>query len=188
MAAGNGFITYRPDARYGDTTQTCGASDRAIAQKFTAPGSGTLDIDEIGLYAAYGTKSHNAKMAIYTDDSGNGCPEAIVSNSETSAFAINQNTQTLFTNSYATKPQVTAGVDYWLAICADSGTNETIYDNIATGGTSVMYVQNYPVFPSASEWHSHTDLTKDFGFYAKYSVPAASTIPVFAYNYNNMRT
>ena len=85
MAAANGFVTVRPDARYGDTTSNLGATS-TLATKFAAPNTASFSVSEIGLYAS--TNLTQVKLAIFADDAVNGCPGAMVSGSETGIITL----------------------------------------------------------------------------------------------------
>jgi hypothetical protein len=79
----NGFVPFSP---YYPHTSEIAKSDTiyAYAQRWVCPGSGVITISEIGCWAYTIPYSiHSFKLAIFTDDPINGCPEALVENSET---------------------------------------------------------------------------------------------------------
>jgi hypothetical protein len=165
----NGFIDTTPTGRYGD-----GAIDMpdtyAFAQRFVVPGTGTIEIGELGLYTYNGAASGNlCKLAIFEDDSANGCPGAMVTNSETDALAIPYPSIVKSSHTYTgTKPQVTGGSAYWIGSIQN---NDNQCSRFATGGTGLYLdgsAPNYPTWPSESAWHTHTDMARDLSFFAVY--------------------
>lgn len=165
MAAGNGFLTASPDARYGDIEGLFNATE-IWAHKFTCPGSGDIDISEIGLYTYCEFGSSYLHLAIFTHDSSNNCPAEIVTNSDTGAVAIPVTTMAKCYYTYSTKPRITGGSNYWLA---STQNNNNRYSRFATG-TGPLYVSTmtYPTWPTDTQWHTHTDLSRDPSLYAVY--------------------
>jgi hypothetical protein len=165
MAAVNGFTATAPDTRYGDADYV-NVPTWADAQKFQAGGSGTQELSEIGGYlATAGAGNVAAKIAVFEDDAANGCPGAMVANSEGS-LTITNALYELKTHTYSTKPQVTGGSYYWIAVISDVNRASSVF---TTGGTSLERGSvTYPTWPSGDDWHTHSDLTKDYSFYAVY--------------------
>jgi len=170
VAAANGFVTERPDTRYGDTQGTFNET-WIVASRFVAPGSGQLTITEIGLYA-YQSPAPNVKLAIFTDDAVNGCPETMVSNSETGEITM-PTSMGIGYYTYTTCPVVTGGNTYWIAVTSSDAIE---YSRFASGGTTVQSgSQTYGVWPSASAWEGFADSVRDYSFYAKYTTAGGTT-------------
>ena len=133
MAAANGFVTVRPDARYGDTTSTL-ASTAGLATKFAAPTVASFSVSEIGLYAS--TNLTHVKMAIFADDAVNGCPGAMVAGSESGAITLTADIATIHFYTYGTPILLAggAGVSYWIAQIHNA---TSVTSRFATGGTGV---------------------------------------------------
>jgi len=167
----NGFVTERPAARYGDGTFNSSATIVHV-QKFVCPDSGTQEITEIGqwLSADVGETGY-FKMAIFTDDAGNDCPESMVANSLTDELSWDTTTITCVYHTYGTKPQLTGGVTYWIGhIAKDALLN---MDRIATDGLGLYKTgTTYPTFPDGDAWHTHTDYEVDHSYYAVYEAAA----------------
>ena len=173
MAAGNSFITYVPDTRYGGDTAQIGA---IYAQRFTMPGSGTFELTHIGVYSWGFAADDNVVLAVFTDDAVEGCPEVAVANSTTTGVAAGGTGWRQFDFTYSTRPQVTGGVVYWIVAFCDND-SDTIYSAIATGGTAVSGGGIYPTFPSGDLWHAYGDRTFDCSLYAVYQA-AAVDVPI----------
>ena len=103
----NGFLAATPGARHGADDIEVDAG-YVIAQKFTCPGSGTQEVTEIGVWAK--DNSAELRLALFTDDAGNACPEAMVGNSE-SATLTTTTSITKLDHSYGTVPEIT---NLWL--------------------------------------------------------------------------
>ena len=165
MAAANGFVIESPDVRYGDTSENL-TGGYLLAQKFTAPESGTLTITEIGLWATIDIED-NIRLKMFEHDAANNCPEGEVTNSYTDEIAgLGTIKKHYFT--YSSKPTITGGAVYWMVGFAD----ETIwYDKLDDELDEALYkAATYPTFPSGDTWHSHSNHADDFGFYAVYEV------------------
>ena len=184
MAAANGFITVSPDTRYGDVEGNY-PNTYVFAAKFTAPGSGSLNVSEIGLYcyAAAGAAQH---LAIFTDDAVNGCPDTIVADSDTGAFASSQAMAKL-SFVYSTLPVIIGGGIYWLAFIGNF--NNAYPSRFASGGTAVYVTgRTYPTWPTAAQWETHTDQTVNLSLYAVYAAAGGGLlIPAVMYYYNQLR-
>ena len=178
MAAGNGFLTSSPDARYGDAQGSFQATE-IWAQRFVVPGTGTKDVSELGLYTS-GTLSLH--LALCEDDAANSCPGAIVSNSDTGAIAVASGSMVKANAVYGgTKPQVTGGTAYWI-VCTQNAANG--YSRFNATGISIVYLstQTYPTWPADAAWHSKSSLTpRDASLYAVYAdaTAGATAVPVF---------
>ena len=181
MAAGNGFLTERPDTVY-DSGGVYNSADTAMAQIFRAPGSGTLELQEIGCYIK-NTITHTPynKLAIFNHDSANYQPGSMVSNSESGALTAGSS-MALKYHSYVTKPTVVAGNDYWLAIIMDASSSSygvlTALLSCKSGGVdsgdSLWKSCTYSTWPS---WSSHTDWDGDMSLYTVYE-QGASMVPI----------
>ncbi len=167
MGAANGFVTVSPDTIYGDTT--IWATNLSEPQKFTAPGSGTIEVSEIGIWGQnYDQFSPlTFKLAIYTHDASNDCPETIVANSDTGNLSLSGPSMQKKSYTYGTKPQLTGGTTYWLCMASVNSAN-WYYSDFATGGSTIerSFDGGWP--PDAS-WHSHTDRAYDTSIYAVYT-------------------
>ncbi len=172
MAAANGFVLVSPDARYGDVEGSFPV-DYSFAAKFTAPGSGALNITEIGIYC-YASITGNQHLAIFTHDAGNDCPESIVANSDTGEFA-SVNSMAKLSHSYGTEPVLTGGSIYWLVFIGDHANAHP--SRFASGGDAVFVTgRTYPTWPTGTQWESHSDQTVDYSFYAVYEAGAAGIV------------
>ena len=163
--AANGFVTTRPDARYGDTEGSI-YSDRCYANQFTVPGTGSIEISEIGLYCD-GAGGSLLRLAIFTNDAANSCPEEIVANSDSGELDTSAATYDApFYATYSTKPVVTGGSTYWIVAYGNSSNTEmSRFDSVGT------YVQissglTYPTWPTGTQWESATSYTREYSFYA----------------------
>lgn len=179
----NGFLVASPGARHGDTSPGL-ASGWLIAQRFTCPDAGTQEISEIGYYGK--DNGNEMRFAIFTDDSGNTCPESIVANSESDTVANSANIAKV-NHIYGTKPELTGGVDYWLVSYYDGPINP---DYLASSGENTINVTGYTPYtwPDADDWHTHTDRpTFDMSLYAVYAAAGGLSIPVAMRTYRNLR-
>lgn len=181
MAAGNGFLTVSPDARYGNGTFSL-VEAIALVQRFTCPGSGQQQITEIGAYFMRnsGSAAWHVHFGIFTHDSPNNCPEAIVENSDSGEITINDPNFSYVKHffSYPTCPLLTGGSDYWLGIMVNepSGVFANI-DRIASSFKNTLndFGPAYPTWPSGADWHTHTDQpSSDLSLYAVYEAAPPS--------------
>jgi len=171
MAAANGFTATTPDTRFGDTTATC-TNGMVRVQKFTAPGSGTLEISEIGAYVS--DTDGVFKMAILLDDDDHSCPSAtMVANSETPEMEPGFASIAKAAHTYDTKPEVTGGTVYWLGLYTGPGAQDISL--LASGGTSGYVSASYSTWPTDTAWHSINALSGDYSLYAVYGTPEAGT-------------
>ena len=162
MAAGNGFLTEIPDARYGDDEATFDNA-RPWSLRGTCPGSGTYEVIEIGIYG-YFSGTNNIIFGIFTDDAGNANPDTLVTNSQSDAIVI-PNAMAKVSFTYVTKPQLTGGTVYWITAQQSLGINMSRF---AAGGTA-FYINGgmtYPTWPTPAEWDAGSDLTRDYSLYA----------------------
>lgn len=169
MAAATGFLTATPDSSHGDT-DTSRAANYAWAQKFTAGGSGNIELLEIGGYFADIGTSANCALAVFTHDAVNNCPETLVANSQSSITTTGGSLIKLYAT-YGTRPQLTGGNTYWLVSLFNLGGWQRAY---ATGGTSVYRTATHPTMPTGAEWESHTDNARDASIYVVYQAAAAT--------------
>lgn len=170
MAAENNFITTRPDARYGDQYATINAGLSA-AIRFQCPGSGAVEISEIGYYG-YTTASGVSHLGIFTDDAGNANPDTLVDNSDSGELAIPGSGAVIY-HTYGTKPQLTGGTYYWLAV--QGGTANSYLSRFATAGTAGYRAGTYDTWPDASAWDSMSDAASDYALYAIYGAGAPAS-------------
>lgn len=169
MAAGNGFLSTSPDARYGDTES--GFASQCFAQKFTTPDLGNLDINEIGVY---GYQSGGAiHLAIFTHDAANDCPETIVANSDSGQLTLGASMAKV-SYSYGTKPQLSGNTIYWI-VCVVNSTGAGI-SRFDAGASPVYMDVTYPNFPSGDTWHGHYDFSRDLSLYAVYETQGGTSI------------
>ncbi len=174
MADLGGFTTTFPSSDPANAEDP--SHDKIIARKFTAPSSGTLDINEIGVYIAFRQSTGDFRFAIYDD--GTGEPGSLVTNSLTSE--VNIDAVGWKTIVYGTKPQVTAGVDYWLAIWGDNaaGAFEISVDLIASSGTQQQDTETYHSTnnPGAASWSNYAHAIQ---VAAEYQAAAGATGQAF---------
>jgi hypothetical protein len=182
MGAANGFITEEPDTRYGDA-YTGLTADKAYSGRFTVPDTGATNktVLKIGCYiSSGGTSGKSVQFAIFTHDSGNGCPETIVTNSQSDAVAIPTSMgRAMFT--YSTNPTVTRNTTYWICSLCNNANDVSRFD---TGGVSLSCAdQTYPTFPTGDAWHTHTDGTRDTSYFVVYQDEASgeTTSIILAY-------
>lgn len=185
----NGFVSSSPATRHGASTSPYDG-DYPTAQRFSCPGSGTQELSEIGLWAyKYSGLAKPIKLAVWTDDASNNCPGSMVTNSETDAINVTSSSMAKNYFTYSTKPQLTGGVNYWLGFINDNdASNQTFVDYYDTTGKSTIFTTKaYPSWPTSAEWHTSDWWARaDLGIYAVYAA-AAQPLPVFDYNFNNMR-
>jgi len=167
----NGFVTTTPSVRHGTNDVQLDAGF-VVCQKFTCPGSGAQDISEIGAWVE--DSGFEFRLAIFTDDSGNSCPEVIVANSE-SATLSSEASMAKTSHTYGTNPQLTGGVDYWICVFFDNLIN---IDYLNSSGENSLYVTGYTAYtwPTATDWHTNTPAaTFDLGIYAVYAASGETT-------------
>jgi len=178
-AAGQGFLTVRPDARFGADyvlISDTGSVMRSRAERFTMPGSGPYNITEIGAYLyEIATGTLGAKFAIFTDDNVNDCPEDMVENSESTEVTIDGSSYTLYYHTYGTQPQLTGGTDYWLAMIGESGSNDMRLSADTTGGLSLRTDVTYSTWPTEPDWETNTSGVYTTSLYAIYEAAAGGS-------------
>jgi len=172
---GNGFVQTSPVRRYSEDEANLPQGWLA-AQKFTCPDSGTQEISEIGAYVFSDSGTSDFRMAIFTDDSGNAVPEAMVSNSET-ATLVAPNVplpDTKIFHTYETKPQLTGGTDYWLIVFSDD--DDLYADVFNTSGIDAVVItggETAWTWPTGGDWHGAVDASDtDASWYAVYAAEA----------------
>jgi hypothetical protein len=163
----NGFLDTTPGARHGNSALDHPAN-AAIAQHFIAPGSEILEIVEVGIWCSVDS-GHTGyfHLGIFSDDTVNGCPEALISNSDSGELSQTNTSiaKKLFT--YSTKPQVMGGTHYWLAGIIQNAYLNTDY--FTSGGNTLSKPGlTYPTWPTGKQWETHTDRTWDLGIYVVY--------------------
>lgn len=173
----NGFLTSSPGSRHGDDYYDfVGTSAGA---KFTLPGSGTVTINEIGIWAA-SLADATFHLAIFEHDSVNNCPGAMVANSDSGELTV-PNTGGAFQKiykSYSTKPSLTGGNTYWLCWIANEFSSFSL-SRFASGGVAVYDVAStYATWPDDTGWHTHTDSTRDYAIYAVYDTGGGQPLDI----------
>jgi len=167
----NGFLISSPTELHGSSTAGP-YTNLTHAIRFVCPGSGLLNISEVGLFC----RSENGDpevfyLAIYDDDSVNNCPENLIA--RTPELTIAGTSWQKIAHFFTTPPQLNGGQIYWLAYHVDED-DITVNTAGSSGGTGVYRTAtSYPSNPTPAEWHSHSDTSHDLGIYAVYS--AAST-------------
>ncbi len=173
MGTAYGFVTTTPDTRWGDTEGSLNA-DSALAAKYTAGGTGTIEVSEVGLYLA-GSGSYIV-VGIFEHDAVNNCPGTLVTNAQTDALGPMEGTVGKWSHTYGTKPRLTGGNTYWIALIGTGASGYQI-SRFADGlGTGIFITTGltYPTFPTDTQWETHTDVTHRYAFYAVYSEVATS--------------
>jgi len=163
-----GFLSASPTSRYGDS-ETNGATNYSEAQKYVLPGSGSITINEIGGYvSADAATTATFRWAIYTHDAANDCPETMVTNSLSDELSHNTTDFVKKSFTYSTKPVLTGGSTYWIAILyADGSLNNSCFQ-VDEESEYVLSSGGYPTWPTGTEWESASADNKDISFYAVY--------------------
>jgi hypothetical protein len=173
----NGFVTTRPAAATGTIYQWAA---RADAGKFTCGGTGTQEAVEIGMWAyAESLYTPHTKLAIFEDDAANGCPGAMVANSESDDIGLVYNGDAAYADyhTYVTKPALTGGTAYWIGMLNDS--NKLYFAVSLSGGTALQRAATYATWPTDTEWHTHTDTGFNTSLWVVYqAVSAGVALPV----------
>lgn len=181
-----GFVTSRPGSRTCASDSLLQVYDWVWTLKATAPGSGQIEISEIGGWLYKSSSDSQCKFAILEHDSANNCPSATqVADSLTSEVNISNASIAAVYGSYGTKPKLTGGVYYHLAFFVNSNPNAVILSWDSTGGSSVQhYYATYPTWPADSVYHGKVNAYKP-DLYAVY----ADVVPLvpMAHYYNMMR-
>ena len=178
----NGFQTSAPASRHG-TSSFAMSAGWVVTNKFTCPDTGTQEITEIGSWVSADSATTAAfRLAIFTDDAPNVNPDTMVANSESAELTHNTTDFTRKSHTYGTKPQLTGGTDYWLAIFAgDANGNVSRVDDATV---RVLWAVTYPTWPTAAQWDSGLQGGGDYANYAVYQAAAGgSAIPVFMHHY-----
>lgn len=162
MAAYNGFGTVAPDAKYG-ATGIGQSANYAMAQKYVLGGSGTQELTEIGFYGHGNGSAPSVIMGVFTHDAANDCPEALVADSQI-AIAPSGSSYVLTTATYSTKPQLTSGDTYWMALLA----NGEVYVSGESTSGELERTATYDTWPTSTAWHTHSHFNYDLSFYAVY--------------------
>lgn len=167
----NGFVSSAPGSRYGASEHSA-TSGYPIIHKFTAPGSGTLTITKIGVWAKATSGSANFKLAIFTDDAANTCPETLVTNSDSGTISVSSSTYAAVEHTYGSAVEVTGGSSYWIGLLPQTSTTlKWSYSSATRTGLWLGWVGDWP---SGASWHSHTDYNGyDTQLYAVYTGGAA---------------
>lgn len=158
-----GFLTSRPADDFATTYDA--SAGLVVAGEFTCGGSGTQEIVEIGAFGSTDTGDANMRMSLWPDDNTNDNPAApIISNSD-SGIIVMSSTGTSTVCTYGTKPQLTGGVDYWIA--ARSEDNDLNWRRNNAGGNGC---NDFPsgTWPTDAEWDGASDRNWYVGFWAVY--------------------
>lgn len=185
----NGFLESRPSVRTG--TDTFGwpvdLAGTVIAQKFPAPSSGTLNISEIGAWLNNSGGGGQFRLAIFTHDAANDCPETMISGSETGTLTVTGSAvQIIYAAITCT---VTGGSTYWLLGFGNGG---AAWDQAASGGIN-KYLRDQTAYtwPTGDIWHSEdgggTEVAGFYVIYADGEPPAGTVIPVLMNQYCQRR-
>jgi hypothetical protein len=184
MGAANGFVTVSPDARYGASAGTVSATETS-ACRFALGSTGTKQITEIGLYIQAVSGTVACKIAIFENDAANTCPGAMIANSE-ATLSASSGAYTKTYATYGTKPQVTGGVTYWIALIQEGS---VAYSRIDTGGVNA-YKSGLTTYtwPAEAAWHTKTDYGRDWSYYAVYEDAASGvSLPILMNSYRQRR-
>lgn len=169
----NGFVTTSPTSAPEGLWLQMRFNGTQCAARFTAPGSGNLEISEIGLWVGGTLGNMQAHLAIFTDDAVNACPDTIVADSDAGPVSWSSgswNVPVKISASYSTKPVIQGGQTYWLAINGNGGTTYYILQENSAGTAIKTAASNaYPTWYTGDAWHSHTDITTQVQLYAVYS-------------------
>jgi hypothetical protein len=171
MGTAYGFVTSSPDTRFGDVEGSFGANN-TYAAKYVLGGTGDCTVSKIGLYAAV-LSGVKVRLGIFEHDAVNDCPGALVSNGEAPEVTGVGGTVQKYEATYSSIPTLTGGNTYWLALLADG---DNLPSRFADGTGSALYITTgltYPTWPDDTAWHTHTDQTHRYSFYAVYSEVAA---------------
>lgn len=145
-----------------------------IATRFTAP-LFNAELTEIGFWG-YGWYGPAGRLALFTHDAVNNCPESMVADSETPRIDFTSTGWPVFQKfSYVypgTRPQFNAGETYWIVLALEStGQRLDITVNSNAGAnTSYIYYKTATNFLTGDAWHSHTDYGVDVDFFGVYYV------------------
>ena len=173
MAAGNGFIEFSPDTRYGNGVVNL-SDNFILAHKFVLDGSGNKEISEIGgyFYRNSGTGTILIHLAIFENDATNDCPSTMVDGSDSGELSFGAGGYLKKSTVYASPFNLVGGSTYWLAVISDLPTsNFAVISSFATGGYLGVTKTGgtYPTWPEDAAWHTHTNMTSDTSLYAVYA-------------------
>lgn len=173
----SGFYTETP-TEYGDSQRGV-PGDQFYASEFTAPGSGTLTLIEIGALGDASGQAGGAviHLGVFTDDAADGSPADLVTNSDSGEITMPQNGPSI-AHTYDPQPEVTAGVDYWLVSMHEDGNLD--YDYYSTGATAGTLGGTYGVWPTDGEWNSLTGRAWDCAIYVVYEEAGGGRVTINA--------
>lgn len=162
--------------------------DLILARRYTCPGSGAQDINEIGGWVGQRDSALNVRYVIYNDDGGApGTDGDYVTNSLTGEIAV-ASADAWTSHIYSPKPQLTGGVDYWPAIWGQSNGGAFVFSIERWsfgGGTNSTSPQVYDTDPPAGESWAGNSNTSQIAL--EYQAAAVGVgIPIIQY-YNNRR-
>jgi hypothetical protein len=179
MAAANGFTLVRPDTRYGDNEYTF-ANTEMIAQKFTAQGSGSISVNELGMWGKQTTSSTKVRLALFEHDAANACPGPIVSDSDTGEITVGTGGEHIIYFTFSTLPALTGGSSYWVGMMG-SLANWVISVFTSGGVSGYLAGMTYGTWPTDAQWHGQTDGADDHSFYIVYTAGGGGgiTLPLF---------
>lgn len=166
----HGFVTSRPGARDGNTGVGVFSNTYDVAGKFTAPGTGTLNVSELGAWvASYVEQAQHMRVGLFEDDGANTCPAGQVSNGDTGEFDVTGQGSSTYYQAYGSVSSctVTGGTAYWIAGMQDGNVNT--YSSTAGGTGLYKSGCTYGTWPTDTAWHTHTDYNGDIDFWAVYA-------------------
>lgn len=116
-----GFVTTAPTANPDGASTNVGADDKMMALKDTSAGD-VVKVTEIGWYCHNATEAANFEVAIYTHNSGDDNPEAIVvAKSATNAKGTNAGWKVVSGLDIA----ISTSTNYWIAFQLDDTATTT---------------------------------------------------------------
>jgi hypothetical protein len=178
MGAANGFVTVRPDARYGDQVGVFNFNE-PIAQAFTV--AGTITVSEIGIYGAAAGGSSACHFAIFTN--GSGKPGSVVTGTDvTGSIPVSMG----IAYAAVSNIQLTAGT-YWIGCYVNSDPWNPSRFNGTGLGTVCGWGEGatYPTWGWGT-WTSQSG-TRDYSLYAVYTTAGGLSIPVAMNSYRQRR-
>lgn len=161
-----GFVSEVPTFVWGELYGTTNA-DMAGAEKLVCPGTGSREITEIGgWFSADVATTTYLRLAIFTHDAGNNCPDTMVSNSESAELSTSSETPVKLSHTYSTKPILTGGTTYWLVwFSKDVNMNRYLYTYEAYD-KYLIAATTYPTWPSPANWDGATEALYAYSTYA----------------------
>ncbi len=159
-----GFVSTAPTADPAGTT-TSGFDTSARATKDTAPATSTT-VTEIGVWIDNATEAANIDLGIYTHDSTNDRPNALIG-----SVTIAKGTTAGWKTS-ATNISITAGTIYWIAAQCDDTATATALDRALTGTRLSVNLTETSLPASWGAGNGET-ANQSYGIYAVWTAAAA---------------